>query len=116
MPLIIDVDSSTIEGHAYNYKNEWRLDNLVAFDSLGFCQGMKLCPGNTFSSQGAGECICEIFPVLPVDEVERRKAKKKRFLRSRWLFLKVGGMLPANMWNPQDSAKKKSPDPGILTI
>jgi len=48
-PLIIDMDSTshvqrgnTIEGLAYNYKNEWCLDSLVAFDSLGFCHGMKL--------------------------------------------------------------------------
>jgi hypothetical protein len=92
-PLIIDVDSTshvqrgnTIEGLAYNYKNEWCLDSLVAFDSLGFCHGMKLRPGNTFSSQGAGDFIREIFPILPVDEIERRKAKKKRFFRADSAF------------------------------
>jgi hypothetical protein len=92
-PLIIDVDSTshvqrgeTIEGLAYNYKHEWCLDSLVAFDSLGFCHGMKLRPGNTFSSQGAGEFIREIFPILPVDEVERRKIKKKRFFRADSAF------------------------------
>jgi len=92
-PLVIDVDSTshvqrgvTSEGLAYNYKSEWCLDSLVAFDDQGFCHGMKLRPGNTFSSQGAGDFIREIFPVLPVDEVEKRKTKKKRFFRADSAF------------------------------
>ena len=54
--LIIDVDSTSheqrgkkIEGVCYNYKNQFCLDSIVAFDDLGFCHGMKLRPGNTFS-------------------------------------------------------------------
>jgi len=91
--LIIDMDStshvqrgSTIEGLAYNFKNEWCLDSLVAFDQYGFCHGMKLRPGSTFSSQGAADFIREIFPVAPVDEVQRRKEKTKRFFRADSAF------------------------------
>src|SRR5688572_5756819 len=61
-PLVIDMDSTShvqrgkkIEGLAYNYKNEWCLDSLVAFDELGLCYGMELRAGNTFSSVGAPE-------------------------------------------------------------
>ena len=91
--LVIDIDStshvqrgSTIEGLSYNYKNEWCLDSLVAFDQFGFCHGMKLRPGNTFSSQGSADFIREIFPSLPIDEVNRRKEKKKRFFRADSAF------------------------------
>lgn len=92
-PVIMDVDSTAheqrgkqIEGVCYNYKNLWCLDSLVAFDQWGFCHGMKLRPGNTFSSEGASDFIREIFPILPVDEVERRRQKAKRFLRADSAF------------------------------
>jgi hypothetical protein len=47
---------------------------------------MKLRPGNTFSSQGAGESIREIFPILPVDELEKRKTGRKRYFRGNSAF------------------------------
>jgi hypothetical protein len=93
LPLVIDIDSTShvqrgrkIEGVSYNYKSEWCLDSLVAFDEQGFCHGMKLRPGSTFSCEGASDFIREIFPILPVDEVERKKEKACRFLRADSAF------------------------------
>lgn len=92
-PLIIDLDSTShvqrgekAEGLSFNYKNEWCLDSLVAFDDEGFCHGMKLRPGNTFSSNGSAEMIREIFPILPLDELEKKRAKRKRYFRADSAF------------------------------
>jgi hypothetical protein len=50
-PLVIDIDStshvqhgSKMEGLAWNYKKEWCLDSIIAFDEVGLCHGMKLRP------------------------------------------------------------------------
>ncbi len=63
-PLILDMDSTShvqhgkkMEGVAWNYKQEWCLDSLVAFDETGLCHGMELRPGNTFSSVGAEKLL-----------------------------------------------------------
>ncbi|HAR42073.1 MAG TPA: IS1380 family transposase [Bdellovibrionales bacterium] len=63
-PLILDIDSTShvqhgekMEGLAWNYKKEWCLDSLVAFDEVGLCHGMELRPGNTFSSVGAEQLL-----------------------------------------------------------
>jgi len=65
---VIDIDSTShvqsgekIEGVAYNYKNEWCLDSLSAFDELGLCHALELRPGNTFSAQGAVPLIERAF-------------------------------------------------------
>jgi len=70
-PIVIDMDSTShvqraekMEGLAYNYKNEWCLDSLVAFDDLGFAYNMDLRAGNTFSSDGAADMIDRIFSSL----------------------------------------------------
>lgn len=62
--LIIDMDSTshihygeTIEGLAWNFKSEWCLDSQVSFNSLGFCHGLQLRPGNTKSGVNAPELI-----------------------------------------------------------
>lgn len=67
-PITIDMDSTShvqsgtkMEGLAFNYKDEWCLDSLVAFDELGFAYNMALRSGNTFSSQGAAPMIHQIF-------------------------------------------------------
>jgi hypothetical protein len=85
-PLVIDIDSTShvqrgkkIEGLAYNYKNEWCLDSLVAFDDLGLCYGMELRPGNTFSSVGASEMLNRIFAHV-------KGGKKKGYFRGDSAF------------------------------
>jgi hypothetical protein len=67
-PITIDMDSTShvqsglkIEGVEINYKGEWALDSLDAFDELGFCYGFQLRPGATFSSVGAEDEITRIF-------------------------------------------------------
>jgi Transposase DDE domain group 1 len=67
-PLVIDLDSTAhvqrglkMEGVEWNYKNQWALDTLSAWDELGFCHGMQLRPGRTFSSVGAPELISRVF-------------------------------------------------------
>lgn len=66
--LTIDLDSTShvqsgdkIEGVAYNYKDEWCLDSLVAYDEMGLVHGFDLRPGNTFSAQDAGKMIDGVF-------------------------------------------------------
>jgi hypothetical protein len=85
-PLVIDIDSTShiqrgkkIEGLAYNYRNEWCLDSLVAFDDLGLCYGMELRPGNTFSSVGAPEMINRIFSQV-------KNEKRKKYFRADSAF------------------------------
>ena len=67
-PIVIDMDSTShvqsglkIEGVELNYKQEWCLDSLEAFDELGFCYGFNLRAGSTYSSVGAGDEIKRIF-------------------------------------------------------
>ena len=71
-PVTLDIDSTShvqsgdkMEGLAYNYKNEWCLDTLVAFDELGLSYNMELRPGNTFSSDDAAAMIDRVLTVLP---------------------------------------------------
>lgn len=93
-PFILDIDSTShvqrgrqIEGVAFNYKNEWCLDSLVAYDELGLCYGMELRPGNTFSSQGGAAMMGRIFSHLPY--------KKKKFLRADSAFCEEDTMRAA---------------------
>jgi hypothetical protein len=87
LPLVIDLDSTShvqrgkkIEGLAYNYKNEWCLDSLVAFDELGFCYGMELRAGSTFSSEGAPQMMNRIFSHPKLQQ------KKKKYFRADSAF------------------------------
>jgi hypothetical protein len=75
-PIVIDMDSTShvqsgtkMEGLAFNYKDEWCLDSLVAFDELGLAYNMALRPGNTFSSQGAALMIQQIFSQIKATAV-----------------------------------------------
>jgi hypothetical protein len=70
-PLVIDIDSTShvqrglkMQGVEFNYKNQWCLDTLSAWDELGFCHGMELRPGSTFSSVGAPGLIAQVFSHL----------------------------------------------------
>lgn len=50
-----------IEGVAMNYKEEWCLDSLEAYDELGLCHDFELRSGNTFSSVNADKQIDRVF-------------------------------------------------------
>ncbi len=84
-PLVIDIDSTShvqrglkIQGVEWNFKGQWCLDSLSAWDELGFCHGMELRPGGTFSSQGAPELIGKVF--------EHLKHGDKKYLRADSAF------------------------------
>ena len=69
--ITFDIDSSPneqsgkkIEGVEWNYKGQWCLDSLLVFDELGFCYGMLLRPGNTFSSQGSEKMMLDILKYI----------------------------------------------------
>ena len=71
-PIILDIDSTSniqtgkkMEGVGWNYKGEWCLDSLLVFDELGFCYGMMLRPGGTFSSEGASGMLLNILKNIP---------------------------------------------------
>jgi hypothetical protein len=84
-PLVIDIDSTShvqrglkMEGVEWNFKHKWCLDSLAAWDELGFCHGMELRPGSTFSSQGAPDLIAQVFSHL--------KHGDRKFLRGDSAF------------------------------
>jgi hypothetical protein len=83
--MIIDMDSTshvhygeTIEGLAYNYKNEWCLDSQVSFNSVGFCHGLQLRPGNTKSGVDAVPLIYQSFG--------NTKNQRERRLSGKYFF------------------------------
>lgn len=83
--VIIDMDSTshvhygeTIEGLAYNYKSEWCLDSQVSFNSLGFCHGLQLRPGNTKSGVDAVSLIYQSFG--------KNKSQRERRLSGRYFY------------------------------
>jgi hypothetical protein len=53
-----------IEGVATNYKEEWCLDSLEAYDELGLCHDFELRSGSTFSSVNADLQIDRVFKDL----------------------------------------------------
>lgn len=89
-PITIDMDSTShvqsgtkMEGLAYNYKDEWCLDSLVAFDELGLAYNMALRPGNTFSSVGAAPMIKQIFSKI---KAHPELSKVERYFRGDSAF------------------------------
>ncbi|MCA2958602.1 MAG: IS1380 family transposase [Silvanigrellales bacterium] len=70
--LVVDIDSTShiqhgekMEGLAYNYKNDWCLDSIEAFDQFGFQLWSNVRPGNTATHVGAPEIIGAIFRKAP---------------------------------------------------
>ena len=66
--LILDMDSThhvhygnTIEGLAWNYKNEWCLESQVVFNQLGLCHGVQLRSGNTKSGVDAAPFLARLM-------------------------------------------------------
>lgn len=65
--FILDIDSTDskqsgekMEGLAFNHKNNWGLDSIVAFEQLGFEYWHDVRPGNTFTANGATEILSEV--------------------------------------------------------
>lgn len=54
-----------MEGLEKNYKGNWGLDSLVAFDELGFQLWSDVRKGATFTANGSGEVIHAVFKRLP---------------------------------------------------
>ena len=54
-----------IEGAETNYKGQWGLDSLLAFDELGFQYWVETRKGATFTANGAAEVIDAVLRRLP---------------------------------------------------
>ncbi len=54
-----------MEGLQYDYKNNWGLNSLNAYDQYGFSYGFELRPGATYSANGAGAMIRNILSKVP---------------------------------------------------
>ena len=54
-----------MEGLEYDYKNNWGLNSLNAYDQYGFSYGLKLRSGATYSANGAGAMIRNILSKVP---------------------------------------------------
>ncbi len=54
-----------MEGLEYDYKNNWGLNSLNAYDQYGFSYGFQLRPGATYSANGAGAMIRNILSKVP---------------------------------------------------
>ncbi len=83
--FILDLDSThhlqhgkKMEGVEWNYKHEWCLDSLQAYDNHGYPYWMQVRPGSTYSSNHASEVIHHIFSKLP--------KKQKRYFRGDSAF------------------------------
>jgi hypothetical protein len=66
--FILDIDSTSheqygkkMEGVECNYKHQWALDSIQAFDQFGFQYWMDVRPGATYTSNGSGEIIHSVF-------------------------------------------------------
>jgi len=77
--FILDIDSTShlqsgdkIEGAAYNYKGEWCLDSLVAYDQFGLQYWAELRPGATFTANGAPTALNEILRRVPKNRMTSR--------------------------------------------
>jgi hypothetical protein len=83
--LILDMDSTShehfgekIEGLAWNYKKEWCLDTQVVFNSLGFCHGLQMRPGNTKSGVDAVSLMNQVF-VDGKNQITRLRGQRDYF-------------------------------------
>jgi len=70
--FILDLDSTSckqygvkIEGANFDYKNQWCLDSIQAYDQFGFQYHMDVRAGGTYSSNGSETIIHEIFKRIP---------------------------------------------------
>ena len=54
-----------VEGLEFDYKNNWGLNSLNAYDQYGFSYGFQLRPGATYSANSAGAMIRNILSKVP---------------------------------------------------
>lgn len=54
-----------MEGLQYDYKNNWGLNSLNAYDQYGFSYGLQLRPRATHSANGTGAMIRNILSKVP---------------------------------------------------
>ena len=73
--FILNLDSTPhlqtgkkMEGLAWNYKKEWCLDSLNAYDQYGLSYGFHLRPGSSYSGNDAEWMIGNIFKVCGYEE------------------------------------------------
>ena len=94
-----------MEGLQYDYKNNWGLNSQNAYDQFGFSYGFDLRPGATYSGNGAGSMIRNIFHKLD--------SKTKKYLRADSAYCNLEVMntcinqgakfalaMKANVYNP----------------
>lgn len=79
--FILDIDSTDstqhgqkMEGLAFNYKSNWGLDSIVAFDQFGFEYWHEVRPGNTFTANGSTNIIAEVFGGCPKNTLKILRA------------------------------------------
>jgi len=79
--FILNIDSTThvqsgekMEGLAYDYKAQWGLDSIEAYDQFGYPYWMDVRKGGTFTANGSSEIIHEVF--------SRISKKLRRYLRA----------------------------------
>ncbi|MCB9062358.1 MAG: transposase [Halobacteriovoraceae bacterium] len=73
-----------MEGLEYDYINTWGLNSINAYDQYGFSYCFQLRPGGTYSANGAGTMIRNIFK-----QVEKNMNK---FLRGDSAYCNIGVM------------------------
>ena len=82
--FILDLDSSLhqqygkkMEGVEFCYKKFKALDSIMAFDELGLPYWHEVRPGSTYTSNGCGQIIHEIFDRMPnMNRKERRELRR----------------------------------------
>lgn len=76
--FILDIDStshgqsgSNIEGAGWNYKNEWCLDSLQAYDQFGYLYWLEVRNGSTYSANSCSEVIHAVFSKILDKRIKR---------------------------------------------
>jgi hypothetical protein len=71
--FILDLDSTScvqygkkMEGLSFNYKNDWCLDSIQAYDQFGINYYTDVRKGGTYTSNNAPTIIHEIFKRIPI--------------------------------------------------
>lgn len=82
--FILDLDSSLheqygrkMEGVEFCYKKFRALDSIMAFDELGLPYWHDVRPGSTYTSNGCGQIIHEIFSRKPAQNRKERRQQRR---------------------------------------
>lgn len=81
--FILDLDSTLhvqygrkMEGVEFCYKKFRALDSILAFDELGLQYWHEVRPGSTYSSNGSGQIIHEVFSRIPKAKRGQRRVAR----------------------------------------